>query len=62
MRRGEIALSYVAELGSPEMVRLLLDHGATAARPDGTGRRPADYVQNRSGEPAQAAGIADMLR
>jgi ankyrin repeat protein len=59
---GRAALSYAAELSSLEMVRLLLDHGAKAAWPDGTGRRPADYAKNRSGEPAQAAEIAEMLR
>jgi hypothetical protein len=59
---GRTALSYAAELGSLEMVRLLLDHGAKAARPDGTGRRPADYVKNRSGDPALAAEISDMLK
>jgi hypothetical protein len=32
---GRTALSYAAELGSPEMVRLLLDRGASAARVDG---------------------------
>jgi ankyrin repeat protein len=59
--RGEPALSYAAELGSPDMVRLLFDRGASSARPDSTGRRPADYVKTRRGEPAQAAGIAEML-
>ena len=44
------------------MVRLLLDHGATAARPDGTGRRAADYVKNRRGAPAQTTEITEMLR
>ena len=59
---GRTALSYAAELGSPEMVRLLLDHGASAARPDSTGRRPADYVKNRSGEATRAAEIIEMLK
>ena len=36
---GRTALSYAAEVGSPEMVRLLLDHGAGANRPDSAGRR-----------------------
>src|SRR5258708_27779504 len=56
---GRTALSYAAELGSPEMIRLLLDRGASAAHPDSTGRRPADYVNNRSGDPAQASTIAE---
>jgi ankyrin repeat protein len=41
---GRTALSYAAELGSPDMVRLLLDHGADPANRDRAGRRPADYV------------------
>ena len=59
---GRTALSYAAELGSPEMVRLLLDHGADAKRPDSAGRRPTDYVKNRTGDPAPAAKIAEMLK
>jgi ankyrin repeat protein len=59
---GRTALSYAAELGSPEMVRLLLDRGASAGRSDSTGRRPADYVRKRNGDAAQAAKIAEMLK
>jgi uncharacterized protein YecT (DUF1311 family) len=59
---GRTALSYAAELGSPEMVRLLLDHGADATRSDSVGRRASDYVKNRTGDPAQAAKIAEMLK
>jgi len=59
---GRTALSYAAELGSLEMVRLLLDHGADAKRPDSAGRRPADYVKNRTGDAAQSAKSAEMLR
>ena len=59
---GRTALSYAAELGSPEMIRLLLDRGASAARPDSTGRRPADYVKDRRGEATQAAKIIEMLK
>jgi hypothetical protein len=44
------------------MVRLLLDHGTDAKRPDSAGRRPADYVKNRTGDAAQSAKIAEMLR
>ena len=44
------------------MVRLLLDHGADAKRPDGAGRRPADYVKNRAGDAAQSVDIAQMLK
>src|SRR4029077_6822209 len=51
---GRTPLSYAAELGSPELVRLLLDHGASAARPDSTGRRPADYVKSRTSDPARS--------
>jgi hypothetical protein len=57
---GRTALSYAAELGSPEMVRLLLDHGADAVRRDNAGRHPADYVRNR--DAAQSATIAEMLK
>jgi uncharacterized protein len=59
---GRTALSYAAELGSPEMVRLLLDHGADAARSDSIGRRASDYAKNRTGDPAPAAKIAEMLK
>jgi ankyrin repeat protein len=59
---GRTALSYAAELGSPEMVRLLLDHGADATKADSVGRRASDYVKNRTGDPAQVAKIAEMLK
>ena len=59
---GRTALSYAAELSSPEMVRLLLDHGADATRSDTGGRRASDYVKKRTGDPAQAAKIAGMLK
>ena len=59
---GRTALSYAAELGSPEMVRLLLDHGADPASRDGAGRRPADYVKNRAGDAARSARISEMLK
>jgi hypothetical protein len=59
---GRTALSYAAELGSPEMVRLLLDRGADAASPDSAGRRPADYVKNRAGDAPQSAKISEMLK
>jgi len=59
---GRTALSYAAELGSPEMVRLMLDHGADPASPDSAGRRPADYVKNRTGDAPQSAEIAKMLK
>jgi len=59
---GRTALSYAAELGSPALVRLLLDHGADPRLPDSAGRRPADYVKNRTGDAAQAAAIAEMLK
>jgi hypothetical protein len=42
-------------------VRLLLDHGADPTRPDSAGRRPADYLKNRTGDPVQSAEIAEML-
>lgn len=58
---GRTALSYSAELGSPEMVRLPLDHGAAAAKLDSAGRLPLDYVRNR-GDSDQADRIAEMLR
>ena len=59
---GRTALSYAAELASPQMVRLLLEHGASAAKPDSAGRRPADYVKRRTGDPALSAKIAEMLQ
>jgi hypothetical protein len=59
---GRTALSYAAELGSPAMVRLLLDRGADPARPDSVVRRPVDYLKNRTGDPAQSAAIAEMLK
>ncbi len=59
---GRTALSYAAELGSPEMVRLLLDHGADPASRDSAGRCPADYVKNRAGDAAQSARISEMLK
>jgi uncharacterized protein YecT (DUF1311 family) len=59
---GRTELSYAAELGSPDMVRLLLDHNADPASPDSAGRRPADYVKNRTGDSAQSAKIDKMLK
>jgi uncharacterized protein YecT (DUF1311 family) len=59
---GRTALSYAAERGSPEMVRLLLDHGADPVSRDSAGRRPADYVEARTGDAAQSAKIAEMLK
>jgi ankyrin repeat protein len=59
---GRTALSYAAELGSPDMVRLLLDHGADPASRDRAGRRPADYVKKRAGDAVQSAEIAEMLK
>jgi len=59
---GRTALSYATELGSPEMVRLLLDHGADPASLDSASRRPAYYVKNRTGDAPQSAKIADMLK
>jgi len=59
---GRTALSYAAELGSPAMVRLLLDHGADPRKPDSAGRHPTDYIKNRTGDAAQAAVIAEMLK
>jgi hypothetical protein len=59
---GRTALSYAAELGSPELVKLLLDRGAKADRPDSTGARPPDYAKHRSGEAAQTAKIIEMLK
>jgi uncharacterized protein YecT (DUF1311 family) len=59
---GRTALSYAAELASPQMVRLLLDYGASAGKPDSAGRRPTDYLKRRTGDPAQSAKIAEMLR
>jgi hypothetical protein len=44
------------------MISLLLDRGASAAPPDSTGRRPADYVKKRTGEATQAAKIIEMLK
>jgi len=59
---GRTALSYAAELGSPEMVRLLLDHGADATRLDNAGRRPAHYIKDRRGGRAQREKILEMLK
>jgi uncharacterized protein YecT (DUF1311 family) len=59
---GRTALSYAAELGSPEMVRLLLDHGADATTVDSLGHRASDYVKHRADDPAQIAKIAEMLK
>lgn len=58
---GRTALSYAAQFGSPAMVRLLLAHGASAAKTDSAGRRPADYVKSRTGDPRQSAEIAELL-
>jgi len=59
---GRTALSYAAELGSPQMVRQLLNHAADAKRSDSSGRRPAEYVKNRTGQPARSAEIVQMLK
>jgi uncharacterized protein YecT (DUF1311 family) len=59
---GRTALSYAAELASPATMRLLLDHGADPASRDSAGRRPADYVKNRGGDPALSVRIAELLK
>jgi ankyrin repeat protein len=53
---GRTALSYAAELASPEMVQLLLEHGATPERRDENGHKPLDYV------PANDQGRATTIR
>jgi hypothetical protein len=37
-----------------------LEHGATAAKPDASGHRPADYVKDRNGDPVASEEIAEM--
>jgi ankyrin repeat protein/uncharacterized protein YecT (DUF1311 family) len=59
---GRTALSYAAELGSPEMIRLLIDHGADRTARDSAGRRAEDYLARRAGDPAQSAEIAEILK
>jgi uncharacterized protein len=58
---GRTALSYAAEFASPELVRLLLQHGADPGQPDSSGRRAADYVTRRSSETDRSAAVAAML-
>jgi ankyrin repeat protein len=56
------ALSYAVEPGSPELVRLPLDHGADRAARYSAGRRPAGCLERRRGDPAQSAKIAETLK
>jgi hypothetical protein len=58
---GRTALSYAAERASPEMVRLLLAHGADPRKADAKGRRPTDYLKARTAGKAVAA-IAELLK
>ena len=44
------------------MTSCIRHRGASAARPDNTGRRPADYVEARTGDAAPSAEIAEMLK
>jgi ankyrin repeat protein len=53
---GRTALSYAAELASPEMVRLLLAHGADLRQSDASGEKPVDYV------PADGQGRSTTIR
>jgi uncharacterized protein YecT (DUF1311 family) len=59
---GRTALSYAAERASPEMVRLLLAHGAAVDKPDSAGRRPADYAKARGDAAARAAAVLELLK
>jgi uncharacterized protein len=59
---GRTALSYAAERASPELVRLLLAHGAAADKPDSAGRRPADYAKTRGAAAARAAAVLELLK
>jgi len=57
---GRTALSYAAELASPEMVRLLLDHGADPQQGDKGDDKPIDYVPAKGGD--RAAAIRELLK
>jgi len=57
---GRTALSYAAEFASPEIVRLLLDHGGEPAKADAAGRRPADYVKRRIGAASHSDEITKI--
>jgi ankyrin repeat protein len=58
---GRTALSYAAESATPELVALLLTHGAVADKPDSSGHTPADYATGRSDQDT-ARKIAAMLQ
>jgi uncharacterized protein len=57
---GRTALSYAAEFAMPDIVRLLLDHGADPAKRDAAGRRPADYVKRRIGAASRSDEITKI--
>jgi uncharacterized protein len=59
---GRTALSYAAEHASLPLVRLLVAHGADKNRRDSAGRRPADYLAKRPGDPAAKATVAAVLQ
>jgi uncharacterized protein len=59
---GRTALSYAVERASPALVKLLLDHQAKKDQRDSAGRRPADYLAARGGDPAVKAAIAALLK
>jgi uncharacterized protein len=48
-RQGQTTLFFVAETGRTEVVKYLLEHGATADLVDDTGRSPIDLVEGARG-------------
>jgi ankyrin repeat protein len=53
-RQGQTALFFAAEVGRIEVVRYLLDHGASADVLDDMGRRPIDVAQGTGGGRGEA--------
>jgi uncharacterized protein len=58
--QGRTALSYAAELASPAMVQLLLEHGADPDQGDENDKKPVDYIPAEDGD--RAAAIRQLLK
>ena len=63
-RQGQTTLFYAAEIGRPEVVTYLLEHGAKVDVTDDAGRTPIDLAQNKGDnrDEARSTAIVGLLQ